>query len=160
MYFTRITKEIGQLLQQKSWLLTTAESCTGGMVSAAITDISGSSNWFDRGFVTYSNQAKVSMLGVNMKLIQHCGAVSEPVAIAMAEGALRHSLAHVSIAITGIAGPTGGTADKPVGLVWFAFAQKRQMTVAISQQFQGDRAEVRYQACEFALKQLKDILYV
>lgn len=158
MYFTRIAEEVGQLLQQKSFLLTTAESCTGGMVGAAITAIAGSSAWYDRGFVTYSNEAKMTMLGVNPRLIAHCGAVSEPVAIAMAEGALKHSLAHASVAVTGVAGPTGGSAEKPVGLVWFAFAVENQATCAVSRQFKGDRASIRAQACQFALTQLLEVL--
>ena len=110
-----------QLLRQH-WMLATAESCTGGLIAGACTDLSGSSNWFERGFVTYSNAAKTELLGVDAQLIERQGAVSEPVARAMAEGALRHSAAQLAVAVTGVAGPTGGTPDKPVGLVWFAFA--------------------------------------
>jgi len=111
-----------QMLRERKWIAATAESCTGGMIAAALTDIAGSSDVVDRGFVTYSNEAKNEMLAVPMGLIERNGAVSEPVAIAMAEGALQHSRASVAVAVTGVAGPGGGTADKPVGLVHLACA--------------------------------------
>ena len=113
-----LVKQLAAKLTEKDWMLATAESCTGGMIAAACTDLAGSSQWFDRGFVTYSNEAKTEMLGVPAELIAKHGAVSEEVVRAMAEGAIRHSHAQVSIAVTGVAGPGGGTAEKPVGTVW------------------------------------------
>lgn len=144
---------LADALRKRGWRLTTAESCTGGLVSAACTELSGSSDWFDRGFVTYSNAAKTEMLGVPAALIEAHGAVSEPVAIAMAEGALRHSSAQVALSITGVAGPTGGSADKPVGTVYFAWATPAGM---FSQRMSlgGDRAAVRQAASLHALSGL------
>ena len=113
-----LVQQLATKLIEKGWMLATAESCTGGMIAAACTDLAGSSQWFDRGFVTYSNEAKTEMLGVPAELIAKHGAVSEEVVRAMAEGAIRHSRAQVSIAVTGIAGPGGGSAEKPVGTVW------------------------------------------
>ena len=112
---------LADLMLQKGLFLATAESCTGGMIAAACTDLAGSSAWFERGFVSYSNAAKTQMLGVDAALIEQHGAVSEPVARAMAFGAIRHSAAQVSVAVTGVAGPTGGSAAKPVGTVQHAF---------------------------------------
>ena len=120
------------LLRERQWLLATAESCTGGMIAAACTDLAGSSEWFERGFVTYSNEAKTELLGVDAKLVEANGAVSEVVARAMAFGAVRHSRARVSVAVTGIAGPSGGTPDKPVGTVWFAFMVDGRLSSEIS----------------------------
>ena len=117
-------EDLIRALRNKGWKLATAESCTGGLVAAAMTDIAGSSDVFDRGFVTYSNNAKSDMLGVPAELILQQGAVSEAVARAMADGALRNSMADVAVAITGVAGPGGGSADKPVGLVHFACATR------------------------------------
>ncbi len=131
-------------------MLAIAESCTGGMVAAALTDIAGSSAVLDRGFVTYSNAAKSELIGVPAALIVATGAVSEDVARAMAEGALANSHAAVAVAITGIAGPDGGTAEKPVGLVWFGLAAGGK-TTAESEVFSGDRAAVRRQSTEKAL---------
>ena len=116
-----LCEELATRLQARGWMLATAESCTGGMISAACTDLSGSSNWFERGFVTYSNEAKTELLGVDAALLAQNGAVSEVVARAMAFGAVRQSRAQVSVAVTGVAGPTGGTPQKPVGTVWFGF---------------------------------------
>ncbi|MEF9948171.1 MAG: CinA family protein [Comamonas sp.] len=113
-----LVQQLAAKLTEKGWMLATAESCTGGMIAAACTDLAGSSQWFDRGFVTYSNEAKTEMLGVPAELIAKHGAVSEEVVRAMAEGAIRYSRAQVSIAVTGIAGPGGGSAEKPVGTVW------------------------------------------
>lgn len=110
---------ISSSLLAHGWMLATAESCTGGLIAAACTDQAGSSQWFERGFVTYSNAAKVQCLGVPADLIERHGAVSEAVARAMAQGAVAHSAAQVALAVTGVAGPTGGSADKPVGTVWF-----------------------------------------
>lgn len=135
--------------------LATAESCTGGMVAAALTDIAGSSAFVDRGFVTYSNEAKTDMLGVPADLIAQHGAVSEPVARAMAEGALARSRATVTVAITGIAGPGGGSLEKPVGLVHFAAARRNAATLHWQRQFDGDRDQVRSQAALAALDYLQ-----
>ena len=146
-------------LRVKSWNIATAESCTGGMVAAAITDVAGSSDVFDRGFVTYSNSAKSEMLGVVASLIERHGAVSSQVAKAMAEGALLFSKAQISIAITGVAGPGGGSAEKPVGLVHFATAAYGLPTVHSEMRF-GDigRSDVRARARDFALQLVLDQL--
>jgi nicotinamide-nucleotide amidase len=140
----------GQLLAQGR-RLATAESCTGGLIAAACTERSGSSAWFERGFVTYSNEAKTEMLGVDATLIAAHGAVSEPVARAMAEGALARSHAEVAVAVTGVAGPAGGSPDKPVGTVWLAWAALGADTVAVRCQFSGDRAAVRQATVQRAL---------
>ncbi|MDA8232216.1 MAG: CinA family protein [Magnetospirillum sp.] len=134
--------------------IATAESCTGGMVAAALTAVPGSSAVVERGFVTYSNQAKTEMLGVPAALIAAFGAVSEQVARAMAEGALAHSPADLAVAITGIAGPGGGTADKPVGLVHFACARRGEGVAAAREVFPGDRDAVRQAAARKALEML------
>ncbi len=130
--------------------LATAESCTGGLIAAALTAIAGSSDVVDRGFVTYSNEAKNELLGVPMGLIISVGAVSEPVARLMAEGALRRSRAHITVAVTGVAGPGGGSSEKPVGLVWFGLAQRGQPVHAESHVFPGDRAAIRDATVAFA----------
>jgi nicotinamide-nucleotide amidase len=147
----------GNKLRDERLMLATAESCTGGMVAAAITDISGSSAWFERGFVTYSNLAKMEMIGVPAAMIEQHGAVSEPVAKAMAEGALRNSRAQVSLAITGVAGPGGGTETKPVGMVSFAWSN-RLHTAAETLVFKGDREQIRVQAAAHALRGLLALL--
>ena len=149
---------IGDQLVKRSWMLTTAESCTGGGVAHALTSIPGSSRWFERGFVTYSNLAKQQMLGVTVELLQNYGAVSEPVVRAMADGALRNSAAQVSLAISGIAGPDGGSPEKPVGMVWFAWAVSGRVTISRCQHFDGDRAQVRDLAIQTALAGILDIL--
>jgi len=136
-------------LRQRGWQLATAESCTGGLIAAACTELAGSSAWFERGFVTYSNAAKTELLGVPAAQIAAHGAVSEPVARAMAEGALARSRAQLSIAVTGIAGPTGGSEDKPVGTVWFGWCGGGQ-TLTERQVFAGDRAAVRAQTVQRA----------
>ena len=148
---------VAELMLNQGWMLATAESCTGGMIAAACTDLAGSSNWFERGFVTYSNAAKTAMLGVEPSLIAQHGAVSEPVAQAMATGALQHALAQVAVAVTGVAGPGGGTADKPVGLVYFGFALPGQLLTE-SQLFTGDRAAVRRATVRHALARLQELL--
>jgi nicotinamide-nucleotide amidase len=142
---------VGNKLRDGRLMLATAESCTGGMVATAVTDISGSSGWFERGFVTYSNQAKTEMIGVPAELIEKHGAVSEPVARAMAEGALRNSRAQVSLAITGIAGPGGGTPEKPVGMVSFGWSNRLHTSVE-TLVFKGDREQIRVQAAAHALR--------
>lgn len=156
--FTAIAQKVGTLLQARGAMLATAESCTGGWVSSCLTSIPGSSLWFERGFVTYSNAAKAEMLGINADLIVREGAVSEAVALEMATGAIRHSHAKVSLAITGIAGPDGGTIDKPVGTVWFAFAGDFFDPCAISMQFDGDRRLVRKQSVHYSLEHLISML--
>ena len=142
--------ELAEILQKRGWMMATAESCTGGLIAGACTDLSGSSNWFERGFVTYSNAAKSEMLGVDPDLIEAHGAVSEAVARAMALGALRHSRAQVSVAVTGVAGPTGGSADKPVGTVWFGWATPAGVFTE-HRRFDGDRAAVRQATVVHAL---------
>ena len=145
--------------KEKGIMAATAESCTGGMIAAAITDIAGSSAVFDRGFVTYSNEAKTAMLGVPMTLIAAHGAVSEPVARAMAEGALVHSAADVAVSVTGVAGPGGGSAEKPVGLVHFALAVAGAPTGHAECRFGNvGRAGVRAAAVLQALSMLETAL--
>ena len=148
-----IIQNIADALRQRGWLLATAESCTGGLIAAACTDLAGSSDWFERGFVTYSNAAKAELLGVPPESIAQHGAVSEPVARAMAEGALRRSHAQLSVAVTGVAGPGGGSADKPVGTVWFAWCADGR-TESQRMRFDGDRAAVRAQTVLHALQGL------
>ena len=137
--------------------IATAESCTGGMVAAALTDIAGSSDVVDRGFVTYSNEAKMEMLDVDPATLEKHGAVSEETAIEMAEGALDNSNADITISVTGIAGPTGGTEEKPVGLVYMAVATPEQ-TKAFRHHFAGDRAKIREKTVNAALQHILDIL--
>lgn len=149
--------ELSDRLLDKGWMLATAESCTGGMIAAACTDLSGSSNWFERGFVTYSNEAKTEMLGVEPALIAAHGAVSEVVARAMAFGAVRHSRAQVSVAVTGVAGPTGGSKDKPVGTVWFGFMVDGVLS-SETKRFDGDRAAVRAATVQYAFERLLQLL--
>ncbi|CAJ94231.1 CinA family protein [Cupriavidus necator] len=149
--------QAGVALADKSLMLATAESCTGGLVAAAITDVSGSSGWFERGFVTYSNEAKSTMLGVPAKLIRDHGAVSEEVARAMAEGALLNSRAQVALSITGVAGPNGGTPEKPVGMVCFGWSN-RITTHTETQRFRGDRGQIRRQAAEHAMRGLLELI--
>ncbi len=136
-------KPLAAVLQARGWMLATAESCTGGAIAAGCTALAGSSAWFERGFVTYSNDAKHELLGVDDDLIATHGAVSEPVAAAMAAGALAHAQADAAIAVTGVAGPSGGSPEKPVGTVWFGFALPTGAIVTESRHFPGDRAAVR-----------------
>lgn len=152
-----LCQQLAQALVARGWMLATAESCTGGMIAAACTDLSGSSSWFERGFVTYADQAKADMLGVDAALIAQHGAVSEVVARAMAFGAVRHSRAQVSVAVTGIAGPTGGSAQKPVGTVWFGFQVDGRLT-SETVRFDGDRAAVRAATVQHALRRLLELL--
>lgn len=144
---------LAERLLQRGWRLATAESCTGGMIAAACTDLAGSSGWFERGFVTYSNEAKTELLGVPEALLAAHGAVSAPVAEAMVAGALRRAHAEVAVAVTGIAGPGGGSADKPVGTVWFAWAVPGRCW-SEGRRFEGDRAAVRQQTLAHALQGL------
>ena len=152
-----VLTQISAQLLTRGWMLATAESCTGGMIAAACTDLAGSSQWFERGFVTYSNAAKTELLGVPAALIAQHGAVSEPVARAMAEGAVAHAHAQVAVAVTGVAGPTGGSADKPVGMVWFGWCVAGQ-THSQVQHFAGDRAAVRAATARHALARLQALL--
>ena len=137
--------------------MATAESCTGGMIAAACTDLAGSSAWFERGFVTYSNAAKTELLGVPAALIAEHGAVSEPVVRAMAEGALRQSRTHIAVAVTGVAGPGGGSANKPVGSVWLGWATATGVVTQM-RHFEGDRQQVRQATLQHALQGLIDLL--
>ncbi len=148
---------LAEKLIKDGYKLATAESCTGGMIAAACTALAGSSDWFERGFVTYSNEAKTELLGVDAQLIAQQGAVSEGVARAMAFGAVRHSKAQISIAVTGIAGPTGGSAAKPVGTVWFGFSVHGALHSEM-QRFEGDRAAVREATVAHALQRLLTLL--
>ena len=134
--------------------LATAESCTGGLIAGAITDVAGSSAWFDRGFVTYSNEAKIEMLGVRSETLLSNGAVSEPVAREMAAGALARSAADLAVAVTGIAGPAGGSAEKPVGMVCFAWARRGGPVEAVTRHFEDNRSAVRDAAVLAALEGL------
>jgi nicotinamide-nucleotide amidase len=149
--------ELAELLQQQGRMMATAESCTGGLIAGACTDLSGSSNWFERGFVTYSNAAKTELLGVDAALIAAEGAVSEPVARAMAEGAVARSPAQVAVAVTGVAGPTGGSAEKPVGTVWFGWSVAGRVRTE-RRRFDGDRAAVRAATVHHALQTLLTLL--
>ncbi|WP_235965462.1 CinA family protein [Caenimonas soli] len=149
----RDAKELAAALVDRGWMLATAESCTGGMIAAACTDLAGSSDWFERGFVTYSDEAKTELLDVDAALIHTHGAVSEVVARAMAFGAVRHSRARVSVAVTGIAGPSGGSKDKPVGTVWFGFMVDGRLTSEVKR-FDGDRAAVRAATVAYAFDAL------
>ncbi len=149
--------QLAELLQQKNWMLATAESCTGGMISAACTDLAGSSVWFERGFVSYSNEAKTGLLNVDAALIAAHGAVSEEVARAMAQGAIANSRAQVTVAVTGVAGPSGGSRAKPVGTVWFGWATPSGV-ISEMQRFEGDRAAVRAATLKHALHRLVQLL--
>ena len=157
LFTPALAGRVADLMLEKRWLLATAESCTGGMISAACTDLAGSSAWFERGFVTYSNEAKTAMLGVAAALIAAHGAVSEEVARAMAQGAVTHSPAQVAVAVTGVAGPTGGSRAKPVGTVWFGFMVEGQLSSEV-QRFGGDRAAVRAATVQHALQRLVQLL--
>jgi nicotinamide-nucleotide amidase len=144
--------EVGARLNVRRLMLATAESCTGGWISAAVTSVAGSSQWFERGFVTYSNESKEQMLGVSASTLASAGAVSEAVAREMARGALRASRAQVAVAVTGVAGPGGATPGKPVGCVCFAWAGPGSRLQSATRRFEGDRAEVRRQSVIVALQ--------
>ena len=154
---TELVLSLSRLLLDKKLQLATAESCTGGLIAAACTDLAGSSAWFERGFVTYSNDAKMELLGVEERLLRRAGAVCEGVARAMVTGALAHSKAQVAVAVTGVAGPTGGSASKPVGTVWFGFAVPGQV-VTEKCHFNGDRAAVRAATVRHAFTRLLELL--
>ncbi|MCK9284525.1 MAG: nicotinamide-nucleotide amidohydrolase family protein [Rhodocyclaceae bacterium] len=149
-----LSLRVGRALRQAQLTLASAESCTGGWVAQVVTHSAGSSDWFERGFVTYSNSAKIEQLGVAASLLDRYGAVSMEVAGAMAAGALAHSRAAVALAITGIAGPSGGSPDKPVGTVCFSWCFLGETPATDRRQFDGDRESVRYQSVLFALEEL------
>ncbi|MDD5390488.1 MAG: nicotinamide-nucleotide amidohydrolase family protein [Gallionellaceae bacterium] len=149
-----LAAELGTALLQRGWMLATAESCTGGWAAQAATAVAGSSSWFERGFVTYSNEAKMDLLGVQAKTLEIFGAVSEEIASEMALGALARSRAQATCAITGIAGPSGGTPDKPVGTVCFAWACVTADVVTARRQFSGDRQQIRAQSVQLALRNM------
>lgn len=149
-----LSKQVGQALALRGATVTTAESCTGGWIAKVITDVAGSSAWFERGFVTYSNQAKQQLIGVRPQSLDAHGAVSEQVVREMATGALQAAQADYAVSVSGIAGPDGGSAEKPVGTVWFGFANHQGQTFAKKALFAGDRDAVRRQATEFALQTL------
>jgi nicotinamide-nucleotide amidase len=153
-----LAAQVGGLLKAHGLLLATAESCTGGGIAQAVTEVSGSSAWFERGFITYANQAKVEMLGVQQATLEAHGAVSEATVREMAEGALRHSHAQVAVAVSGIAGPTGGTPDKPVGTVWFAWSLRNGPTHAQVHHLDGTRAEIRAHSVQIALQGVQQLL--
>ena len=150
---TALFEQISILLQSKKWMLATAESCTGGLIAAGCTELAGSSIWFERGFVTYSNASKSELLSIPKQLIELNGAVSEAVVRAMAVGALANSNAQVSLAVTGVAGPGGGSADKPVGTVWFGWCIQGN-TYVECRQFTGDRTQVRASTAVHSLNRL------
>lgn len=152
-----LSRHLGEACLRSALSVVTAESCTGGGVGEAITRTPGSSAWFDRGFVTYSNAAKIDLLGVREETLGSHGAVSEPVACEMAQGALHQSDAGLAVAVTGVAGPGGGTASKPVGLVWFAWARLDGEVRTRFEVFGGDRASIREQAVRAALQGLVEL---
>jgi len=151
---TPLVAPLADALRAKAWRLAAAESCTGGLIAAACTTLAGSSDWFERGFVTYSNAAKTEQLGVDPALIAAHGAVSEAVVIAMVDGALAHSPADLAVAVTGIAGPAGAVPGKPVGTVWLALRQRGGVAQTERLQLAGDRASVRAQSVVIALQRL------
>ena len=150
--------KLSAALLARGWTMAAAESCTGGWIAKCCTDRAGSSAWFERGFVTYSNAAKRELLGVAGDVLERAGAVSEAVARSMAEGALRNSRAEVALAVTGIAGPDGGAPDKPVGTVWFGWAVAGEATLTVCRRFEGDREAVRRQTVRAALEGLLERL--
>jgi len=155
---TQLASEIGDSLRARGLHLATAESCTGGWLAQCCTDVVGASDWFDRGWVTYSNQAKQDCLGVQENTLEQYGEVSKATVIEMAEGALMQSNTDISVSITGIAGPEGGSGDKPVGTVWFAWAMPHRTTLVQHQLLSGDRQSIRAQAVEIALRGVQSAL--
>jgi nicotinamide-nucleotide amidase len=156
----QVTQELARVLIKNNWHLSTAESCTGGMVAASITELAGSSEWFERGYVTYSNQSKSEDIDVSQNLIEQHGAVSDQVARAMALGAKQNSGSDLTLSITGIAGPTGGSPEKPIGTVCFAWALANDQIVSETKHFEGNRQQIRQQACDFSLRKLLDLLRI
>ena len=156
--FSALAARLGARLKKQRLKLATAESCTGGWIAQVLTSISGSSAWFERGFVTYSNEAKKELLGVSGTILSRHGAVSEETARAMAAGALTRSRAQVAVAVTGVAGPTGGTKKKPVGMVCFAWSRKGTAPGSVTRRFRGGRESVRRQSVIVALRGLLERL--
>ncbi len=156
--FARLVQNLASRLLKSGWVMATAESCTGGWIAKCCTDLAGSSAWFDRGFVTYSDMAKHELLGVELSTLEKAGAVSKAIAIQMAEGARQRTGVNAALAVTGIAGPGGGTADKPVGMVWFAWSLEGYRASSEVMQFQGDRDAVRRQTVVHALGGLQELL--
>ena len=154
----RVAEELGRQLLARGLSLATAESCTGGWVAKVLTDIPGSSGWFECGFVTYSNRAKQKMLGVRGATLDRHGAVSEQTVLEMVAGALDHSHADLAVSISGVAGPGGGTPDKPVGTVWFGWGRRDDAARARRVHFEGDREAVRWQAVRVALQGILEYL--
>ncbi len=152
-----LSQRVGEALHKRGWMLATAESCTGGGVAECVTRTAGSSAWFDRGFVTYTNDAKQELLGVRIQTLDNHGAVSEETARDMAEGALKESSAHIAVSVTGVAGPGGGTAAKPVGLVCFAWARLDGPTESTHHVFSGDRANIRKDSIVAALTRVIEL---
>ncbi len=155
-----LVSQLASALLKKQWHLSTAESCTGGLAAAAITELAGSSEWFERGYVTYSNSAKSEDINVSQELIAQHGAVSDQVARAMAIGAKQSSNSDIALSITGIAGPTGGSVEKPVGTVCFAWILASDAIYSETKLFSGNRRDIRAQACEFSLKRLLELLLI
>lgn len=155
---TQLAQKVGELLMQQGKTMACAESCTGGGVAFCATENAGSSAWFERGFVTYSNESKSESLGVSLETLQRFGAVSEPVVKEMAVGTLAHSNADISVSISGIAGPGGGSDEKPVGTVCFGFADKNNWYYETTVYFTGDRSEIRKSAIKYAFLTLKNRL--
>jgi nicotinamide-nucleotide amidase len=158
-----LARALALILIERNWKIALAESCTGGLVCATLTDLAGSSDWFERGYITYSNEAKSECLDIPIEMLQSFGAVSEQVAKAMADGARRKADVNIALSITGIAGPTGGSPEKPVGTVCFGWSIKQDVsndvkTITITKQFSGDREIVREQACDYALSKLLELL--
>jgi nicotinamide-nucleotide amidase len=158
MNLYQLSEQVGHRLLAGKLLLVTAESCTGGGIAQCITDIAGSSQWFDRGFVTYTNQSKQDMLGVSAETLSTYGAVSEQTVIEMVQGALNNSPADIAVAVSGIAGPGGGSLEKPVGLVWHAWAARNHQTITQGEHYLGNRQQVRSQAIETALNGILRLL--
>ena len=155
-----LVSQLASALLKKQWHLSTAESCTGGLVAATITELAGSSEWFERGYVTYSNSAKSEDINVSQELIAQHGAVSDQVARAMAIGAKQSSNSDIALSITGIAGPTDGSVEKPVGTVCFAWILANNAIYSETKLFSGNRQDIRTQACEFSLKRLLELLLI
>ena len=158
MELTDLAQAVGERLKKRGVMLVTAESCTGGWVAQEITAVPGSSAWFERGFVTYTNRAKQEMLGVSLDTLEQHGAVSEETVREMATGALQHSHGQIALAVSGVAGPSGGSMVKPVGTVCFGWARKGTQPISRKMQFSGDREAVRRQAVVFALRGVLDLL--
>ena len=152
--FEKLITKLALELAARDWKMATAESCTGGWIAKCCTDLAGCSAWFERGFVTYSDAAKKDALGVDARILQEAGAVSRAVALQMAEGARRRAAVDITVAVTGIAGPDGGTLDKPVGTVWFAWSRTDHAADAEAVCFRGDRDAVRRQTVAHALRGL------